>query len=114
MNKFLYILKERFDIQIKDEFSVLKYIGTFVNFDIDIVYAIIRIREEFGDDAEIILELKEICCGNTMLVIIVRQKIYSDNIMTILDKINSELEENMNEFSGWVLLTSDFHNITYF
>ena len=74
MNKFLYILKERFDVQIKDETSVLKYIEAYSNCNIDVTYAVIRIRDEFGNNADIVLELRKMCFDNQMLVIIVRQK----------------------------------------
>jgi hypothetical protein len=51
------------------------------------------------------------CFDNQMLVIIVRQKEYSDDIMTILDKISDELDEDATEFLPWILLTTDFHRI---
>jgi archaellum biogenesis ATPase FlaH len=111
MNKFLYILKNRFDVQIKDETSVLKYIEAYPNCNIDVTYAVTRLRDEFGNNADIVLELRKMCFDNQMLVIIVRQKEYSDDIMTILDKISDELDEDATEFLPWILLTTDFHRI---
>ena len=113
MNKFLYILKNRFDVQIKDETSVLKYIEAYPNCNIDVTYAVTRLRDEFGNNADIVLELRKMCFDNQMLVIIVRQKEYSDDIMTILDKISDELDEDATEFLPWILLTTDFHRIEW-
>ncbi len=109
MNKILYILKERFVVQIKDEISVLKYIETYSNVSIDVIYTVIRLREEFKNNADIVLELRQICFDKPILVIIVRLKEYSDDIMIILDKISNELDENVTELLPWILLTTDFH-----
>jgi len=106
----LNILLDNLNVKITNKDAVINYILDHSGFDVSVMYASIRIREEFGNNAEVLLDLKKICekCQD-ILVLTVRQKSYDDDIMNRLDNISDEFDTDSNEGSGWLLLTTDFH-----
>ncbi len=108
--KILNFIFTELNIKINEKNAVLNYILDHSGFDMSVMYASIRIREEFGNDAEVLLDVKKICekCQD-ILVLTVRQKSYDADIMNRLDDISDEFDTNSNEGSGWLLLTTDFH-----
>jgi len=106
----LNILLDNLSVEITNRNAVIDYILDHSGFDMSVMYASIRIREEFGNNAEVHLDLKKICekCQD-ILVLTVRQKSYDDDIMNRLDNISDEFDTDSNEGSGWLLLTTDFH-----
>jgi len=106
----LNILLDNLNVEITNRDAVIDYILDHSGFDMSVMYASIRIREEFGNDAEVLLDLKKICekCQD-ILVLTVRQKSYDDDIISRLDHISDEFDTDSNEGSGWLLLTTDFH-----
>lgn len=106
----LNILLDNLNVEITNRDAVIDYILDHSGFDVSVMYASIRIREVFGSEAEVLLDLKKICekCQD-ILVLTVRQKSYDDDILNRLDDISDEFDTDSNEGSGWLLLTTDFH-----
>jgi len=104
------ILLDNLNVEINEKNAVIDYILDHSGFDMSVMYASIRIREEFGNDVEVFLDLKKICekCQD-IVVLTIRQKSYDDDIMNRLDHISDEFDTDSNEGSGWLLLTTDFH-----
>ena len=106
----LNILLDNLNVVINGRDAVIDYILDHSGFDVSVMYACIRIREVFGSEAEVLLDLKKICekCQD-IIVLTVRQKSYDDDIMNRLDDISDEFDTDSHEGSGWLLLTTDFH-----
>ena len=108
--KVLYILQNILNVQITDFDKISNYINTYSNSEIDIVYAAMRIREEYGNDVTILINLKDVFNNdNPILVLTVRQNPYEDDLMDRLDEINNEVYTYTNNKSICILLTTDFH-----
>ncbi len=68
-----------------------------------------RVREEFGQDAELSLELyRDPEIDDRYLTVEVRQHQYESNIMDKLDGLSEEFSTELSQCSGHVLVTTDF------
>ena len=68
-----------------------------------------RVREEFGPDAELLLELyRDPEIDDRYLTLEVRQERYDSNIIERLDQISGEFADELEPCSGQILLTTDF------
>src|SRR5437867_10518796 len=68
-----------------------------------------RVREEFGQDAELSLELyRDPEIDDRYLTLYVRQDRYDSNIVDRLDRISGEFADELEHCSVQILLTTDF------
>lgn len=105
----LHVLTKNLQVQVLNQKSVVDYLVQNEGFDLAVLYASLRIRERFGESAEIVLNLNDEM--PELLEITVRKREYceNDDILTVLDTISLEYESDFLESDGWLVLTTDFH-----
>lgn len=70
-----------------------------------------KITEKFNALAQISLEVyKDPEIDDEYLTIYIRQEIYDENIMDLIDEISSECENMLAGRFGWLLITTDFQS----
>jgi len=68
-----------------------------------------KIIEKFNSSAQISLEVyKDPEIDDEYLTAYIRQEIYDESIMDLIDEISSECESLLANSSGWLLITTDF------
>ena len=107
----LHVLTKNLQVQVLNQKSVVDYLVQNEGFDLAVLYASLRIRETFGNSAEVVLDIDEDAESSTLLEITVRKREYceNDDILTVLDTISLEYESDFLESDGWLVLTTDFH-----
>ena len=105
----LHVLTKNLQVQVLNQKSVVDYLVQNEGFDLAVLYASLRIRERFGESAEIVLNLNDEM--PELLEITVRKREYceNDDILRVLDSISGEYEPDFLESDGGLVLTTDFH-----
>lgn len=105
------VLVQNLQVKVLHQKSVIDYLIQNEGFDLAVLYASLRIRETFGNSAEVVLDIDEDAESSTLLEITVRKREYceNDDILTVLDTISLEYESDFLESDGWLVLTTDFH-----
>ena len=68
-----------------------------------------KINEKLNTSAQVSLEVyKDPEIKDEYLVIYVRQTVYDDKIMNIIDEISEECDRLLHNKSGWLIITTDF------
>lgn len=67
-------------------------------------------RQEFGEDAELSLELyRDPEIDDLYLTLYVRKAVYEKDVIDRIDRIASVFADALNSTSGWLIATTDFH-----
>jgi len=68
-----------------------------------------RARQEFGDQAELILDLyRDHESDDSFLILRVRLPQYSSDFMSRIDQVWKEFADDFPKTSGWLTITTDF------
>ena len=97
------------DIVIPNPAEAERYLGEHAELRSALPQICQRVREEFGPDAELLLELyRDPEIDDRYLTLEVRQERYDSNIIERLDQISGEFADELEPCSGQILLTTDF------
>lgn len=97
------------DIGISNAADVGRYLSEHMELRSVVPQVCQRVRDEFGQDAELSLELyRDPEIADQYLTLEVRQERYDSNIIDRLDQISGEFADELEPCSGQILLTTDF------
>ena len=97
------------DIGISNAADVDRYLSEHTELRSVVPQVCQRVRDEFGQDAELSLELyRDPEIDDQYLTLEVRQERYDSNIIERLDQISGEFADELEPCSGQILLTTDF------
>ena len=97
------------DVTIPNPQDVECYLGEHSGLQLLLPQICQRVREEFGQDAELSLELyRDPEIDDQYLTLEVRQDRYDANIIERLDQLGEQFADELERCTGDILLTTDF------
>ena len=109
VSELRFLTESEADIVISNAADVGRYLGEHTELRSVVPQVCQRVREEFGPDAELLLELyRDPEIDDRYLTLKVRQERYDSNIIERLDQISGEFADELEPYSGQILLTTDF------
>lgn len=105
----LFQLQEYLGFEFPNPGAVIGYLLQNPSLYDVVLYACILTEEEFGQSAQVMLDLyNDPEVDDQYITIYIRQEHYADDIMDRIDVICNEYEEALRNTSGWLLVTTDF------
>ena len=109
VGELLFAVDSDADIVVPNSVEVGRYLSEHAGLSTVLPQICQRVREKFGPDAELSLELyRDPEIDDRYLTLEVRQDQYESDIMDKLDTLSEEFANELPQCSGHILVTTDF------